>query len=113
MNTVIFQFYHDKSNTLTLHAWPQRNRYHPKATIFLHPTKTAYSSIHNKDVHLGNLNITQKEYRELLRAISGAGNDYFYFYPKVQLNNTENLNEYYIIYDVYQSSKLPSSKDLV
>jgi hypothetical protein len=104
---VVFQFFHNKSDTLILDAWPRQlgpyDKHNAKA---LHSIPTIDTNIAGVDVHLGDLNIGRKEYKLLNNVINKKGYEYIIFIPKILVDTAIGIN--HVVYDIYADSSLSS-----
>jgi hypothetical protein len=99
---IVFQFFHDKSGGLILHAWSREGQKFDKGkSIGLHYTNLSYASIAGKDVHLGNLHVGRDGCDSLVSLITMP---YIVFCPEITRGHTPQ-----VIYNIYGCSSLQSS----
>lgn len=105
-SNVVFQFFHDDNNKLSLAPWPRSRKYFDKKyAVPLHETETVMDIITNKKVHLGNVNIEKSEYDDLITAVKLVTPDnkiiypFFLFVPKIPNYDPSKINHIY--YEIY------------
>lgn len=105
---IIFQFFHDVSNELTLYAWPRvAGNYNSAHTKILHISSLVKIDISGSPVHLGNCHLNNAECKKLHDVINQPGCEFILFYPWTFDDPVDGTK--HIAYDIYGNTTLPLS----
>jgi hypothetical protein len=108
-NRIFFQFYHNKSHTLTLFAWPENtgeNDDNETKMLKMDPKGKVIYNLNDKNVLLATLNIGPKEIKKIEYAINAHKFNSIIFWPRIDKIDYSGI--YHVYYDIYGSNKVPA-----